>query len=62
MREGVRLENASKERGCGRGGDVKRRSAANSSSACEPPKESTELSPNSSEPASSALSFLSFLA
>ena len=38
---------------------MKRRSAAISSSACEPPKDSIELSPNNSEPMSSALSFLS---
>ena len=53
------MDNASNERGCGRGGDVKRRSAAISSSACEPPNDSIELSPNNSEPVFSALSFLS---
>ena len=59
VQAGVRMDKASNERGWGWGGDVKRRSAAISSSAYEPPNDSIELSPNNSKPMSSALSFLS---
>ena len=37
VQAGVRSDRASNERGWGRGGDVKRRFAATSKSACEPP-------------------------